>query len=101
MKTEIEYVAYHRVKRVFIPIMDIESENPEDIEVYDCKIALTNNLFANVRLLALHVKVESASFSLYIKSITNILRKIMRGDSRKIHTFTFKMNIVRTFWQRL
>ena len=34
MKTEIEYVAYHRVKRVFIPIMDIESENPEDIEVY-------------------------------------------------------------------
>ena len=27
MKTEIEYVAYHRVKRVFIPIMDIESEN--------------------------------------------------------------------------
>ena len=35
MKTEIEYVAYHRVKRLFIPIMDIESENPEDIEVYE------------------------------------------------------------------
>jgi len=35
MKTEIEYVAYHRIKRVFIPIMDIESENPEDIEVYE------------------------------------------------------------------
>jgi hypothetical protein len=35
MKTEIEYVAYHRVKRVFIPITDIESENPEDIEVYE------------------------------------------------------------------
>jgi hypothetical protein len=34
MKTEIEYMAYHRVKRVFIPITDIESENPEDIEVY-------------------------------------------------------------------
>ena len=35
MKTEVEYVAYHRVKRVFIPIMDIESENTEDIEVYE------------------------------------------------------------------
>ena len=35
MKTEIEYVAYHRVKRVFIPMMDIESENLEDIEVYE------------------------------------------------------------------
>jgi len=35
MKTEIEYVAYHRVKRVFTPMMDIESENPEDIEVYE------------------------------------------------------------------
>lgn len=35
MKTEIEYVAYHKVKRVFIPITDIESENPEDIEVYE------------------------------------------------------------------
>ena len=35
MKTEIEYVAYHRVKRVFIPITDIESESPEDIEVYE------------------------------------------------------------------
>ena len=35
MKTEIEYVAYHRVKRVFLPITDIESENPEDIEVYE------------------------------------------------------------------
>lgn len=34
MKTEIEYVAYHRVKRVFIPIKDIESEKSEDIEVY-------------------------------------------------------------------
>ena len=35
MKTEIEYVAYHRVKRVFLSITDIESENPEDIEVYE------------------------------------------------------------------
>ena len=35
MKTEIEYVAYHRVKRIFIPITDIESENPQDIEVYE------------------------------------------------------------------
>ena len=35
MKNEIEYVAYHRVKRVFIPITDIESESPEDIEVYE------------------------------------------------------------------
>jgi len=35
MKTEIEYVAYHRVKRVFLPITDIERENPEDIEVYE------------------------------------------------------------------
>jgi len=35
MKTEVEYVAYHRVKRKFIPIMNIESENPEDIEVYE------------------------------------------------------------------
>ena len=35
MKTEIEYVAFHRVKRVFIPIADIESENPDDIEVYE------------------------------------------------------------------
>ena len=35
MKTEVEYVAYHRVKRVFIPMIDIESENPEDIEVYE------------------------------------------------------------------
>ena len=35
MKTEIEYVAYHKVKRVFLSIMDIESENSEDIEVYE------------------------------------------------------------------
>ncbi|MEP6576229.1 MAG: hypothetical protein ABJB85_07370 [Nitrososphaerota archaeon] len=35
MKTEIEYVAYHKVKRIFLPIMDIESENPENIEVYE------------------------------------------------------------------
>jgi ribosomal protein L20A (L18A) len=35
MKTEMEYVAYHRVKRVFIPIRDVETENPEDIEVYE------------------------------------------------------------------
>lgn len=35
MKTEIEYVAYHRAKRVFIPLIDIETENPEDIEVYE------------------------------------------------------------------
>ena len=35
MRTEIEYVAYHRVKRIFIPIIDIESENTEDIEVYE------------------------------------------------------------------
>jgi hypothetical protein len=35
MKTEIDYVAFHRVKRVFIPITDIEFENPEDIEVYE------------------------------------------------------------------
>ena len=35
MKTDVEYVAYHRVRRVFIPITDIESENPEDIEVYE------------------------------------------------------------------
>jgi hypothetical protein len=35
MKTEIEYVAYHKVKRVFLPITNIESENPEDIEVYE------------------------------------------------------------------
>jgi hypothetical protein len=34
MITEVEYVAYHRVKRVFLPITDIESDNPEDIEVY-------------------------------------------------------------------
>ena len=34
-ETEIEYVAYHKVKRAFIPITDIESENPEDIEVYE------------------------------------------------------------------
>ncbi len=35
MKTEVEYVAYHRIKIIFIPITDIESENPEDIEVYE------------------------------------------------------------------
>jgi hypothetical protein len=35
MKTEIKYVSYHRVKRVFIPILDIGCENPEDIEVYE------------------------------------------------------------------
>jgi ribosomal protein L20A (L18A) len=35
MKTEMEYVAYHRVKRVFIPIRDVETVNPEDIEVYE------------------------------------------------------------------
>jgi hypothetical protein len=35
MKTEVEYVAYHKVKRIFLPIMNIESENPEDIEVYE------------------------------------------------------------------
>ena len=35
MKTEIEYVAYHMVKRVFLPTTDIESENSGDIEVYE------------------------------------------------------------------
>jgi hypothetical protein len=35
MKTKIEYVAYHRAKRVFIPLTDIESENPNEIEFYE------------------------------------------------------------------
>ena len=35
MKTEFEYIDYHKVKRVFLPITDIESENLEDIEVYE------------------------------------------------------------------
>ncbi len=35
MKAEVEYVAYRKLKRIFIPIIDIESENPEDIEVYE------------------------------------------------------------------
>jgi len=35
LETEIEYVAYHRIKRIFLPITDIESENSEDIEVYE------------------------------------------------------------------
>ena len=35
MKAEVEYVAYHKVKRIFLPIMNIEPENPEDIEVYE------------------------------------------------------------------
>jgi hypothetical protein len=29
MKIEIEYVAYHKLKRIFLPIINIESENPE------------------------------------------------------------------------
>ena len=35
MKTKIEYVAYHKAKRVFIPLTDIESENPNEIEFYE------------------------------------------------------------------
>ena len=37
--TEVEYVAYRRVKRIFIPIMNIESENPKDIEELRVKIS--------------------------------------------------------------
>ena len=56
MKTEIEYVAYHRVKRVFIPITDIESENPEDIEglriwgskfQINCKMTICEGSYVN------------------------------------------------------
>jgi hypothetical protein len=31
--TKTELLAFHKVKRKFFPIMEIESENPEDIEV--------------------------------------------------------------------
>jgi len=30
-----EYVAYHKIKRIFLPLDEIESENPENIEVYE------------------------------------------------------------------
>lgn len=30
-----EYLAYHKVKRKFMSLMEIESEKPEDIEVYE------------------------------------------------------------------
>ncbi len=31
------YVAYHKVKRIFMLLTEIESENPEHIEVYEFK----------------------------------------------------------------
>lgn len=40
MKTDVKYIAYHRVKRVFLPITDIESENPEDIEVMNLRVKI-------------------------------------------------------------
>jgi len=30
-----ELLAFHKVKRKFFPMMEIESENPEDIEIYE------------------------------------------------------------------
>ncbi len=34
---DAEYVAYHKIKRVCMPLTEIESENPEQIEVYEFK----------------------------------------------------------------
>jgi len=33
--TEPEFLAYHKAKRKFFPITEIESEKPEDIEIYE------------------------------------------------------------------
>jgi hypothetical protein len=33
--SKTELLAFHKVKRKFFPIMEIERENPEDIEVYE------------------------------------------------------------------
>ncbi len=30
---DTDYVAYHKVKRIFMPLTEIESENPEHIEM--------------------------------------------------------------------
>jgi ribosomal protein L20A (L18A) len=32
---EPEFFAYHRVKRKFLSITEVESEKPEDIEIYE------------------------------------------------------------------
>jgi len=34
-RKEPEFLAYHRVKRKFLPIVDVETEKPEDIEIYE------------------------------------------------------------------
>jgi len=59
MKTEIEYIVYHRVKRVFIPILDIESENSEDIEVYEFD-------GQNFKLIAKRVKLVFEEFGHFV-----------------------------------
>jgi hypothetical protein len=33
--TKTELLAFHKVKIKFFPVMEIESENPEDIEIYE------------------------------------------------------------------
>jgi hypothetical protein len=33
--SKTELLAFHKVKRKFFPMMEIESENPEDIEIYE------------------------------------------------------------------
>lgn len=33
--SKTELLAFHKVKRIFLPVTEIESENPEDIEIYE------------------------------------------------------------------
>jgi hypothetical protein len=33
--TETEILAFHKVKRKFLPLEEIESEKPENIEIYE------------------------------------------------------------------
>ncbi len=30
-----EMVAYHKVKRIFLNLMDMEKENPDELEIYE------------------------------------------------------------------
>lgn len=35
--SKTELLAFHKVKRKFFPITEIESENPDDVEFYEFK----------------------------------------------------------------
>lgn len=47
--TDSEYVAYHKVKRKFLSLMDAEIENPDDLEMYEFNSQNLNLLQSDFR----------------------------------------------------